>query len=466
MSFWQPKSVLQLLLLGFLIVVAPLGLAIMHTVQTLGDLSEKNRAVTAKVISLNRQGQGLQRDLLDLERRGRQYQALKNDELLDLFQREREMILVKLNELELLVEKSPSVLAQLRQQLVSLEPGRQNPDVLIEQFSQVADARFAASEWLKDEVDFRITAHAQESDRIKDSLLLMVLLMVLATLSLMLFFGYWINRPIQNIVEKIERLGHGDLGKAITVSGPQEIRDVGLQLEWLRSRLDKIDQQKLQFLRHMSHELKTPLANLREGSDLLAEEVLGGLTRQQQEVVTIVQRNSIELQRLIENLLDYTHLSDQVLNPEPVIITELASALLQNYRMSIESKGLRMTTQLDDSEIMVDKQKLKVALDNLISNAVNYTPENGEIEITGGIDRGLLDLSVANSGSAIPEQEREHLFKPFYQGSSVRRGPIKGSGIGLSVAQESIEAQGGSLQLVDHASLAVCFRLICPLQEQ
>ncbi|MEZ5481491.1 MAG: hypothetical protein R3E73_04720 [Porticoccaceae bacterium] len=187
MSFWQPKSVLQLLLLGFLIVVAPLGLAIMHTVQTLGDLSEKNRAVTAKVISLNRQGQGLQRDLLDLERRGRQYQALKNDELLDLFQREREMILVKLNELELLVEKSPSVLAQLRQQLVSLEPGRQNPDVLIEQFSQVADARFAASEWLKDEVDFRITAHAQESDRIKDSLLLMVLLMVLATLSLMLF---------------------------------------------------------------------------------------------------------------------------------------------------------------------------------------------------------------------------------------------------------------------------------------
>ncbi|MEZ5481490.1 MAG: HAMP domain-containing sensor histidine kinase [Porticoccaceae bacterium] len=261
-------------------------------------------------------------------------------------------------------------------------------------------------------------------------------------------------------------MGHGDLGKAITVSGPQEIRDVGLQLEWLRSRLDKIDQQKLQFLRHMSHELKTPLANLREGSDLLAEEVLGGLTRQQQEVVTIVQRNSIELQRLIENLLDYTHLSDQVLNPEPVIITELASALLQNYRMSIESKGLRMTTQLDDSEIMVDKQKLKVALDNLISNAVNYTPENGEIEITGGIDRGLLDLSVANSGSAIPEQEREHLFKPFYQGSSVRRGPIKGSGIGLSVAQESIEAQGGSLQLVDHASLAVCFRLICPLQEQ
>ena len=93
MPLFQPKSVLQLVIIGFLVVVAPLCLAIMYTVQTLGELSENSRAMTTQVITLNRHGQELQRDLLELERRARQYLTLKNDDLLQLFNQEKRSVL-------------------------------------------------------------------------------------------------------------------------------------------------------------------------------------------------------------------------------------------------------------------------------------------------------------------------------------------------------------------------------------
>ena len=77
-------------------------------------------------------------------------------------------------------------------------------------------------------------------------------------------------------------------------------------------------------------------------------------------------------------------------------------------------------------------------------------------------EEGRLVIDIANTGVAIQEQEVTHLFEPFYQGSSVRHGPIKGSGLGLSVALESMLTQGGNLTLESHPSLDVCFRLICP----
>lgn len=460
MPFFQPRSVLQLVIVGFLVAIAPLCLAILYTVQTLGELSEKNRTITAQVVSITRQGQNLQRDLLDLERRTHQYLTLKNSELLELFYHEKQAILDQLTNLQSLFANEQEVITALRSQILALRP--EYPDQIIRQFDSVIGLRTALDSWLQTDVDRLVSAHAMEADTIKDSLLAMVFMMALTTLILMLLFTYWINRPMKSIVTEIKLLGQGDLSRHITIAGPQEVKVLGQELEWLRGRLNEIDQQKLQFLRHISHELKTPLANLREGTDLLAEQVTGSLSTRQQEIVTIVQQNGIELQRLIENLLDYNQLPLQYLNPERIQLELLAEQLLNHYRISIDNKGLKLTCRWRVQHWCADRNKFKIALDNLISNAVNYTPDQGMIEIDCTEKDNMLVLQIANSGSEIPSQEIPHLFEPFYQGSSTRHGPIKGSGIGLSLAQECMQLQGGSLSLVKHPTLAVCFRLTCP----
>lgn len=460
MYFLQPRSVLQLVIVGFLIVVAPLCLAILYTVQTLGELSENSRAVTSQVVSLNREGQALQRDLLDLERRVRQYMALNNTDLLELFIKEKELVLIKINKLSESSDNLGEVLSRLYSSISRLDPN--NTEQLTALFDVIAQTRVEFGNWLRTDIDQRISDHAAEADKVKDSLLIMVSLMALATLMLMLFFSYWINRPIETISKEIKLLGEGDLSRPIEISGPQEVKALGHQLEWLRTRLNEIDQQKQKFLHHISHELKTPLANLREGADLLADEVPGPLLSKQAEIVFIMQQNSIELQRLIENLLDYNQLPDQVIRPEQCQVDALGDSLLKNYHISIESKSLDVTRNWSVTNWSADKNKLKVALDNVISNAVNYTPEKGVILLESWEEDDNLVIDVANSGEAIQEQEIPHLFDPFYQGSSFRHGPIKGSGLGLSVARECLLVQGGSLALVKHPSLTVCFRLICP----
>jgi len=465
MSVFQPKSVLQLVVIGFLVVVAPLCLAILYTVQTLGELSENSRAVTAQVVTLNRHGQELQRDLLDLERRARQYLTLKSTDLLALFNKEKNIVLLNINKLKDISNNLDEVHSRLYDSVLALVPEAmavQNNDKLSKQFDEITKTRVAFGQKLRADVDQRITDHSTESDKIKDSLLVMVFLMALATLMLMLFFSYWINRPIKTIAKEIKLLGEGNLSQTIKISGPQEVKVLGSELEWLRIRLDEIDQQKQQFLRHISHELKTPLANLREGADLLSEQVTGPLSERQNEIVSIVQQNSIELQRLIENLLDYNQVPHQVIRPEFVQLDLLGESLFDNYHMSIESKGLHVACNWHIKEWIADRNKLKIALDNVISNAVNYTPEQGRIIVESREEEGALVIDIANSGVAIKEQEVTHLFEPFYQGSSVRHGPIKGSGLGLSVALESMLTQGGSLSLEQHPSLDVCFRLICP----
>ena len=239
---------------------------------------------------------------------------------------------------------------------------------------------------------------------------------------------------------------------------------LGHQLSWLRDQLAELDAQKQQFLRHISHELKTPLASLCEGADLLAEGVVGpALNAAQREIVAIVQQNSKELQRLIENLLDYNQLlhRDDV-TPRAVALATLIAGIVDSHRLSLERHGLAAVMRDEQAQWVLDAGKLRAALDNLVSNAVNHASRDSEVLIHWHAHRNALDIDVANQGPVIPEDEAERIFEPFFQGSTRRRGAIKGSGIGLSVARECIESQGGSLRLVQRRGYSVCFRISLP----
>ena len=99
---------------------------------------------------------------------------------------------------------------------------------------------------------------------------------------------------------------------------------------------------------------------------------------------------------------------------------------------------------------------------NLLSNAINYSPAGGNIDVVWRENSDDLIIDVANSGRPIPPEDAERVFEPFFQSTTQRTGPLKGSGIGLSVARECIEAQGGTLTHTSHSTLPICFRLICP----
>jgi len=474
MTLWQPRSLQQLVLVSFFAALAPICFAILFTVDTLGEFSAKSRQVTRTVVDATRLGQEIQRDILELERRARQYLALADIELADLFEREREILIQKLADLQQAMPSESPDIKGLRGSLSRLTlPFAIGNDVdadaalsrrsrLNHEFSVINDQGRAVRTWLQSSVDQLLKGNARETRSLIDNLTLQLTLLAAATLGLLLLLAWWINKPVRDLTQEIHELGTAGLSHSIEISGPLELQALGSELEWLRKSLHESEQEKEQFLRHISHELKTPLSSLREGADLLAEQVTGHLSQQQLEIVDIVRQNGIELQRLIENLLDYNRLPAREANIEQFSLHDLWQELLGSYNITIDKKGLQLHLEGDTDLWTADRGILKTALDNLLSNAVNYAPEYGRVDIVWRAEGGTLVIDVANSGEPIPAEDAERVFEPFFQSVAKRTGPIKGSGIGLSVARECIEAQGGTLALASHPGLPICFRLTCP----
>ena len=468
------RSILQLVLLGLLAVLAPLCIAIFYTLQTLGTLAEQGVAVSESVVSVTRVTQALQSDLLDLERRARQYITLEDEDLLALFVQERTRVLEQLEamrQLPGLQEVPDPALERGRRELALTLAALPTEGTALDQslagFEVLAQANERLQRLSQNYVDQRLAGNRQHAEDIRNSLLLMVSTLVLLTVALSLVFIYWMSRPIRQLESEIRRLGDSGPGRAIAISGPREVQTLARQLEWLRSRLNEVESRKQQFLMHMSHELKTPLASLREGADLLAEGVAGKLAPPQREITDILQERSRELQRLIENLLDYNQVTHQPdLQTESIDLPALCSELRQVHTVSARRKQLDVKLDVSAAQCQTDPAKLRTVIDNLLSNAVNYTPGGGEVVLKCWSDGPVIQLEVANSGVPIPEPERQQIFQPFYQGSASRSGPIKGSGIGLSVARECARDLGGTLELVPCEEFATCFRLTVPLAGQ
>src|SRR5712691_6319922 len=144
-----------------------------------------------------------------------------------------------------------------------------------------------------------------------------------------------ISRPILQLDQAIRRLGAGEFDSDIRVGGPADLKYLGGRLEWLRERLIELEQQKRLFLRHVSHELKTPLTALREGSELLAEGTAGPLAAGQREIVGILQQKSVQLQRMIEDLLNYQRAQESVgrLELAAVRLDRVVERVLEDHQL-------------------------------------------------------------------------------------------------------------------------------------
>jgi len=472
---WQPRSIRQLVLLGFVLVALPLGLAVGLTVQHLDRQAREQAELTRQTITLTRATQQLQADLLDLERRAHQYATLRDRQLLQLVLGSFDNLKANLDRLFELLEgeaQTPAMLlrgllGRLQQALVEPELPLPQLAAVLARFDEISRQMQALKQRSRAQVD---THQAQQRAQVEvrsRQLLWLALALGAVTLLVALLFSHWISRPVQQVERVIRQLGGARSQGEIRIDGPRELQLLGRQLAWLRDHLVELDAQKLQFLRHISHELKTPLASLREGADLLAEGVLGPpLNTAQGEVVGIMQQNSHELQRLIENLLDYNQLLErQAIEPIPCALPALVDEILTDHRLSIQRQALRVEVSLAVEHWVLDRSKTRAALDNLISNAISYAEPGSAVAVRAESPKGGLVLEVANSGQPIEEDEAERIFEPFFQGRARRQGPIKGSGIGLSVARECVQAQGGSLHLAPCKGYDVCFRVILPPME-
>jgi two-component system sensor histidine kinase GlrK len=248
----------------------------------------------------------------------------------------------------------------------------------------------------------------------------------------------------------IEQLGDSRFDQPIEIRGPADLQRLGHRLDWLRLRLAELEADRARVLRHVSHELKTPLAALREGTALLQEQVVGPLTADQREVVGILEHNTRALQRQIEDLLAYhaTVFDAGRLQRRRVALDGLLQSAVDEQRLQLQARELRAEVECARQQVQLDPDKLRVALANLLSNAIAYSPAGGEIRLCAALEGGQLLIDCIDQGPGVAAGDAERIFDPFFQGCRRPETDTQGSGVGLSIVRELVAAQGGRVFLV------------------
>ncbi|OZA14437.1 MAG: two-component sensor histidine kinase, partial [Hydrogenophilales bacterium 17-62-8] len=302
----------------------------------------------------------------------------------------------------------------------------------------------------------------------RQRLILLALALIPLTLLLAAVFSWLINRPIKQLKASIQQLGRADLGPLPAISGPQDIVELGREIDWLRQRLQALEEQKLRFLRHVTHELKTPLASLREGVALLDDELAGNLNARQRTIVGIMDGSSRDLQKRIEDLIRYGSLVHDATLPPTAPLQALAGVLdsvLARHRLALDARRLQVDRQLAAPMLHADRSQLETVLDNLLSNAIKFSPDEGRILIRSELSSSASLLDVCDQSGGIPHAERSRVYEPFFQGARQPDSAVKGSGLGLSIVRETLLAAGGQIEIIDSPPWTTCFRTTWPLPQ-
>jgi two-component system sensor histidine kinase GlrK len=306
------------------------------------------------------------------------------------------------------------------------------------------------------------------SKNVQRTLVVQAVALVPAALLLTVFFAVLITRPIKQVDQAIRRLGDGQFQEGVKVTGPRDLEQLGERLEWLRNRLLELEQEKTKFLQRVSHNLKTPLTAIREGAELLDDKVVGELNEQQREIAGILRDSSLQLQKLIENLLDFSMMRSRAssLFRSRVELKTIIEGVLEDHKVAMLSHNLDLRSTLQQVSLAGDKEKLRIMVDNLVSNAIKYSPNGAPLWVLLSQRDDQAIIVVADSGSGIPSAERKRIFEAFYQGAPAEAGHVRGTGLGLSIASEYAHAHGGDISVLDSGKMGARFQVVLPLGKE
>lgn len=461
----------QLLLVAFLLIAALLASASVQGLVTLERLIAQSVEGAERAVQATAAVQTLAERSVVMERAARQYLVLDDPALRERFDaasRQADEVLAGLQRNQLtpfLAETWRAAAAAIATRLEGPSAtARQREQDLTEAFGRLAAINDDVARQMQQVMQARNESLRAELEAGRLHLGRQVLAAIVLAVAMALAFGVWLSRPLKRLEVAIAGLGANRLDEPIEIRGPADVRQLGRSLDALRIRLGELDADKARFLRHISHELKTPLSALREGVALLEDGVTGELTPNQREVARILRHNTHALQSQIEDLLRFNAavFEARVLQRRRVELAALLARVVDDQRLQAQARQVRVSVAGGPVWAEVDPDKLVTAFGNLLSNALRFSPMGGTIQFDLSQQAGAVRIQIADAGPGVAPADRDRVFEPFYRGERQPSEGTRGTGIGLSIVHEYIAAHGGRIELLPDGPGAT-FRIDLPL---
>ncbi|MCY7295604.1 HAMP domain-containing sensor histidine kinase [Alteromonas sp. a30] len=471
-------SLRTLVLLGFISVTVPLTLVLLSSMVRIDTLSNQGVSAVNKVAKLVYSSKQMTELLSNMERTAGQFLILSDNALKQRYLEYRNtfLSLVDSKAAQANHDKLTQLLTQLRNEEASinariLSTGKMlSLEALQSQYGKLHEYGQQLFQLDSQIINLEISAIERSAYSVENRLMQSTIIFPL-TLLISILFIRLINRPLNQLITHIKTLESGDFEQPVRVDGAKDMKDIAHTLDAMRIQLLQSEEQKKRTIQHISHELKTPLAAIREGTELLYDGTIGELNESQKHVASILRSSTERLQKLIEDLIDFNRIiainpisASQSCELIPIIQETLEERSLEITRKRLSVVLPTHTSTLDDPiTLPMHEQHCRMVFDNVLSNAIKFSPNEGQITVALKQDEQWLTIMVSDEGVGIPQSEHERVFELFFQASNRPKTKVKGSGMGLTITREVVLKYGGQVYLQDNpSSQGCCFVVTLP----
>jgi len=294
----------------------------------------------------------------------------------------------------------------------------------------------------------------------------LVLLALVFGITLAGFASYTILRPLRQLQSHIKQIGLGNFRTSLNIRAPRELRDLVDAVNRMGIKLQELDDMKEEFLAHVSHELRTPMASIQEGTHLLLDEIPGPLSQEQRTTLRIMADSSRRLITLISTILDLSKMNAGMMEYRivPTDIKRVADMSVKKVQLLADAKHVQLLLEGPAQQVWVkaDVFRIEQVLDNLLSNALKFSSEGGIVKVVmkPDLSSGTLEVSVSDGGPGIQTEDLPYIFERFYQGRTKAKLAAPGSGLGLALAKNVVEAHGGRIWIESEAKKGTTVRFV------
>ena len=273
---------------------------------------------------------------------------------------------------------------------------------------------------------------------------------VLASVVVALWVSWFLSRrivaPVQNLADASLSLANGNYSERVQVNGSDEIAKLASRFNHMASQLEQVESMRRQLIGDVTHELRTPLTSIKGYMEGLVDEVLPANA----ETFNQIHHEADRLSRLVDDLQELSRVEAKSysLDLRSVSVSSLVQTTLKRLSPQATAKRITLRSNLpaDLEPVLADEDRITQVLVNLTANAIQYTPEDGEVLISAAQHGNEIHVSVKDSGIGIPQEHLANIFTRFYRVDKSRsRHAGGGSGIGLTIAKHIIEAHGGRI---------------------
>ncbi len=270
-------------------------------------------------------------------------------------------------------------------------------------------------------------------------------------------------RPLHQIIETASLISAGDYSTRVNTRSRDEIGELARAFNDMADSLERTERLRRNMVSDVAHELRTPLTNIRGYLEALQD----GVVPPTEETFTLLLGETLRLVQLVEGLLQLARAdaARATLALEEIDFPQLVSRICKGFSLNFTNKDVDLSTEFGEGvkQVTADRGKLSQVMENLLRNAVQYTPGKGHVRVRVQSLGGEVKFTIENSGPGIAEEDLPYIFERFYRGEKSRSRNYGGTGIGLAIVKDLVEAHGGQVGVESSRGLTL-FWFTLPVQ--